>query len=130
MGQKDTPKTMCEIQDWDLKTGKQVWTHKFPTFNWGPLLTTGGNLIFAGGTNDRMFRAFNATTGKLLWEAATPSGVTGVPTSFEVDGEQYIAVQSGWGVDPAFQQGLINDLIGTDLVVPQGGVIWVFALER
>jgi alcohol dehydrogenase (cytochrome c) len=52
------------------------------------------------------------------------------PSSYEVDGTQYIAVQSGWGVDPAFQQGLINDLLGTDLVVPQGGVIWVFALGQ
>ncbi len=52
------------------------------------------------------------------------------PSSFEVDGVQYIAVQSGWGVDPAFQQGLINDILGTDLVVPQGGVIWVFALGK
>jgi alcohol dehydrogenase (cytochrome c) len=47
-----------------------------------------------------------------------------------VDGTQYIAVVSGWGVDPAFQQGLINDILGTDLEVPQGGVIWVFALGQ
>ena len=80
------PSSIGEIQAWDLKTGKQVWTHKFPTFNWGPLLTTGGNLLFTGGTNDRKFRAFDASTGKVLWETATPSGVTGVPSAFEVDG--------------------------------------------
>lgn len=43
---------------------------------------------------------------------------------------QYIAVQSGWGVDPAFQQGLMNDLRGTEVVVPQGGVVWVFAVSK
>ena len=59
------PSTIGELQAWDLKTGKQVWTHKFPTHLWAPLLTTGGNLLFAGGTNDRMFRAFDATNGKV-----------------------------------------------------------------
>jgi alcohol dehydrogenase (cytochrome c) len=54
-----------------------------------------------GGTNDRMFRAFDAKSGKVVWEQKTNSGVTGVPSSFEVDGVQYIAVQSGWGVDAA-----------------------------
>ena len=84
-------------------------------------------LVFNGGTNDRMFRAFDARTGEQLWSFKTNSGIMAPPSSYEVDGTQYIAVQSGC-VDPAFQQGLINDLLGTDLVVPQGGVIWVFAL--
>jgi alcohol dehydrogenase (cytochrome c) len=86
--------------------------------------------VFNGGTNDRMFRAFDARTGEQLWQFKTNSGIMAPPSSFEVDGVQYIAVQSGWGVDPAFQQGLINDIIGTDLEVPQGGAIWVFALGQ
>jgi len=98
--------------------------------NWGSILTTGGGLVFNGGTNDRMFRAFDARTGEQLWSFKTNSGIMAPPSSYEVDGTQYIAVQSGWGVDPAFQQGLINDLLGTDLVVPQGGVVWVFALGQ
>ena len=77
-----------------------------------------------------MFRAFDARTGEQLWQFKTNSGIMAPPSSFEIDGVQYIAVQSGWGVDPAFQQGLINDILGTDLVVPQGGVIWVFALSQ
>jgi alcohol dehydrogenase (cytochrome c) len=98
--------------------------------NWGSILTTGGGLVFNGGTNDRMFRAFDARTGEQLWQFKTSSGIMAPPVSYEVDGIQYIAVQSGWGVDPAFQQGLINDILGTDLEVPQGGVIWVFALGQ
>ena len=129
-GVDGAPKTIGEIQAWDVKTGKQVWAHKFPTFNWGPLLTTGGNLVFAGGTNDRKFRAFNATTGDLLWEAATPSGVTGVPTSFEVDGEQYVAVQSGWGVDSQRMQGGMDLLLGQQTSVPQGGTVMVYKLAK
>jgi alcohol dehydrogenase (cytochrome c) len=123
------PATIGELQAWDLKTGKQVWVHKFPTVIWAPLLTTGGKLVFTGGANDRMFRAFDAESGKVLWEAATPSGVTGVPTSFEVDGEQYIAVQSGWGVDAErMQAGL--DALGAKTFVPQGGAVMVYKLAK
>ena len=124
------PSSIGEIQAWDLKTGKQVWTHKSPTFNWGPLLTTGGNLLFTGGTNDRKFRAFDASNGKVLWETATPSGVTGVPSSFEVDGEQYIAVLSGWGVDAQRMQNGIDTLTGKKHDVPQGGTVMVYKLPK
>ena len=126
---KDT-KTFGEIQAWDVDTGEQVWTHYYPVMNWGSILTTGGGLVFNGGTNDRYFRAFDARSGEQLWQFKTNSGIMAPPSSFEVDGVQYIAVQSGWGVDPAFQQGLLNDLLGTDLVVPQGGVVWVFAVNQ
>ncbi len=125
----ENAKSYGEIQAWNVNTGEKAWTHTYPVMNWGSLLTTGGGLVFNGGTNDRMFRAFDARTGEQLWSFKTNSGIMAPPSSFEVDGTQYIAVQSGWGVDPAFQQGLINDLIGTDLVVPQGGVVWVFALQ-
>ncbi len=124
------PGTIGELQAWDLKTGKLAWVQKFPTFMWAPLLTTGGNLIFAGGTNDRKFRAFDAASGKVLWEAPTPSGVTGVPTTFEVDGEQYVAVQSGWGVDAARMQGGIDTLMGKPTPVPQGGTVLVYKLDK
>ena len=123
------PATVGEIQAWDLKTRKQVWVQKFPTFHWAPLLATGGNLLFAGGTNDRMFRAFDAKSGNPLWEAPTPSGVTGVPSSFEVDGEQYIAVQSGWGVDAQRMQSGF-DALGAKTAVPQGGVVMVYKLAK
>jgi alcohol dehydrogenase (cytochrome c) len=119
-----------ELQAWDLDSGKRVWTTKLPSQNWGPVLATGGGLLFAGGTNDRMFRAFNAKTGKILWEYPTASGVNGVPVSFQVDGKQYIAVQSGWGVDAARMQGRLNLLFpGKYPEVPQGGAIWVFAVK-
>ena len=123
----DPSKTVGELQAWDMKSGKLAWTHKFDTFLWAPLLTTGGNLVFAGGTNDRLFRAYDATNGKVLWEYPTPSGVVGVPTSFEVDGTQYIAVQAGWGVDAERIQGAFNAILPERKVVnPQGGTVMVF----
>jgi alcohol dehydrogenase (cytochrome c) len=119
-----------ELQAWDMNAGKKVWTVKFKSHNWGPVLTTGGGLIFMGGTNDRYFRAFDAKTGKILWQQRTNSGVTGVPTSYQIDGVQYIAVQSGWGVDAQRKQELLDKAFGTQTFVPQGGVLWVFALAR
>lgn len=121
-----------ELQAWDVNTGEQVWVHEFEdSHTWGPVMSTGGGLVFTGGTNDRFFRAFDAETGELLWQHRTNSGINAVPVSFEVDGVQYIAVQSGWGVDAVrFQGAVAADQGGSwNMSVPQGGVIWVFALE-
>ena len=126
------PVPIGKLQAWDMNTGEKKWEHDFhDTPFWGPLMTTGGNLLFTGGTNDRMFRAFNASNGDLLWEYPTNSGVTGAPSSFEVDGVQYVAVQSGWGVDAERMQGLLKGMLPEGRVpnVPQGGVVWVFALK-
>lgn len=119
-----------ELQAWDLTSGKKVWTAKFKSHNWGAVLTTGGGLVFAGGTNDRYFRAFDARSGKILWQQRTNSGVVGVPTSYALDGKQYVAVQSGWGVDAQRQQDFLDQAFGTHTQVPQGGVLWVFGLPE
>lgn len=117
-----------ELQAWDLVAGKKVWTVNFKSHNWGPVLATAGDVVFSGGTNDRYFRAFDARSGKLLWQQRTNSGVVGVPSSYELDGVQYIAVQSGWGVDAQRKQDFLDKAFGTHTHVPQGGVLWVFAL--
>ena len=120
-----------EVQAWNVDTGKRVWTHTYANSqNWGPMLATAGGLVFSGGTNDRMFHAFDAASGKLLWEFPTSSGITGQPVSFLVNGKQYIAVQSGWGVDARSMQAVLNTLIpGKYPEVPEGGAIWVFAVK-
>jgi alcohol dehydrogenase (cytochrome c) len=120
-----------EVQAWNVDTGKLAWTHAYPnTPNWGSMLATAGGLVFSGGTNDRMFHAFDAATGKVLWEFPTNSGVIGPPASFTVDGKQYIAVLSGWGIDSRAMQGFLNTLFpGNYPEVPEGGAVWVFALK-
>ena len=117
-----------ELQAWNVDTGERAWTTTFESHNWGPILATAGDLVFMGGTNDRKFRAFDSTSGEVLWEYPTNSGVIGVPVTFTADGKQYVAVQSGWGVDAQREQNLINMTRGSDAYVPQGGVVWVFAL--
>ena len=47
-----------------------------------------------------------------------------------VDGKQYIAVQSGWGVDAQRKQDFLDKAFGTKTNVPQGGVLWVFGLPE
>ena len=120
-----------EVQACNVDTGARVWTHPFAgSTNWGPILTTGGGLVFSGGTQDRLFRAFDAATGDVLWEFPTNSGIIGQPSSFSIDGEQYIAVQSGWGIDSRTMQARLNRVRPGDFPeVPEGGAIWVFAIK-
>jgi alcohol dehydrogenase (cytochrome c) len=121
-----------ELQAWDPATGKKAWSHNFPKSQlFGSVTTTAGDLVLVGGTNDRYFRAFNAKTGDLLWEQKTNSGIMAMPIAYEVDGTEYIAVQSGWGVDAQrIQDALAGDNVGVESNVPQGGVIWVFAVKK
>jgi alcohol dehydrogenase (cytochrome c) len=120
-----------EVQAWNVDTGQRVWTHNYAKSpNWGSMLATAGGLVFTGGTNDRKIHAFDAATGKLLWEWPTSSGILAPPTSFLIDGKQFIAVHSGWGGDAAGDQAAVNRLVpGEAPPVPEGGAVWVFALE-
>lgn len=128
-GAEDEP--IGELQAWNVDTGERIWTREMPSQLWGPVLTTGGGLIFMGGTTDRYFRAFDAETSDELWSIRTNSGVVGVPTTFAVDGRQYVAVQSGFGVDAQrMQTGLDRFRGSAPTLVPHGGVIWVFALSE
>jgi len=120
-----------EVQAWNVDTGERVWTHRYRRSpNWGPMLTTAGGLVFTGGTVDGNIHAFDATEGKLLWEFATNSGIIAPPTTFTMEGKQYLAVQSGWDGDA---RGMGNTVArffpGEVPTPPQGGAIWVFALE-
>jgi alcohol dehydrogenase (cytochrome c) len=120
-----------EVQAWNVDTGQRVWTHKYVNSpNWGSMLATSGGLVFTGGTADRKFHAFDATTGKLLWEFPTNSGILAPPSSFSIGGKQYVAVETGWGGDARGMQAVLNRLFPGDYPeVPEGGAVWVFALE-
>jgi alcohol dehydrogenase (cytochrome c) len=122
---------ISEVQAWNVDTGKKAWAHNFAKSpNWGAMMATAGGLVFSGGTNDRMFRAFDATSGEVLWEFPTNSGVYAPASSFMLDGKQYIAVVSGWGQDARSMESRINGVSpGNFPEVPEGGVIWVFAVK-
>ena len=119
-----------EVQAWNVDTGEKAWTYPYsasPT--WGSMLATAGGLVFTGGTNDGKIHAFDAATGKLLWEFETTSGIVAPPTTFSVNRKQYLAVHSGWGGDPRGMNNGLNRLFpGQYPEVPEGGAVYVFAL--
>ena len=120
-----------EVQAWNVDTGQKMWSHNYKMANWGPLLATGGGLVFGGGTPDQKFHAFDATTGKLLWEFDTSSGVEGPPASFEVGGRQYIAVLTGWGADASGMGATVARFFPNDnpKTTAVGGAVYVFAVD-
>lgn len=60
----------------------------------GPVVTAGG-LIFIGATRDRMFRAFDKETGEILWETELETSAFSTPSTYEVNGKQYVVIGVG-----------------------------------
>ncbi|MED5546244.1 methanol/ethanol family PQQ-dependent dehydrogenase [Novosphingobium decolorationis] len=110
----------------DPKTGKIVWEYKNAAPLWGGVLTTKGNLVFTG-TPEGYLKAFDAKTGTELWKFQTGSGVVGSPVTWEQDGEQYVAVMSGWGGAVPLWGG---EVAKTFKDISQGGMLWVFKLPK
>jgi PQQ-dependent dehydrogenase (methanol/ethanol family) len=88
----------------NLDTGKLAW--KFDTAEplIGGVLATGGNLVFNGEGNG-LFRAFDAKTGRKLWEYQCGAGVNAPAVSYTVNGKQYIAVAAGGNTQLDFKRG-------------------------
>lgn len=107
-------------------TGKVAWQHKEKLPLWAGVMATKGNLVFTG-TGDGFFKAFDAKTGKELWKFQTGSGIVSSPITWEMDGEQYIGVASGYGGAVPLWGGELAELTKP---VPQGGSFWVFKLPK
>src|SRR5690606_16790048 len=81
---------------WDPVNQKEAWRVQYEHPWSGGALATAGNLVFAGhGLGE--IAAYRADTGEKLWSAPTQAGVVAAPISYELDGEQYLAVVVGWG---------------------------------
>lgn len=96
----------------DLNQGEIVWKIPFGEFpelveegliatgseNYGGPVVTAGGLVFIGATNyDRKFRAFDKTTGELLWETLLPAAGNATPAVYEADGRQFVVIGAGGG---------------------------------
>jgi quinoprotein glucose dehydrogenase len=114
----------------NLNTGEFVWKiplGEYPelaaqgmkntgTENYGGPIVTAGGLIFIGATNfDKKFRAFDKSTGELLWEVTLPFSGNATPATYEVNGRQYVVIAAGGG-----------KAVGA----PSGGVYVAFALPQ
>ena len=85
------------LQAWDPVQRKEIW--RVPVAGLGGrsggALSTDGGLVFAGNSNNE-FAAYRADTGEKLWSTDTQTGALAGPVTYEVDGEQYVAVVAGW----------------------------------
>jgi quinohemoprotein ethanol dehydrogenase len=81
---------------WDPVQQKAAWTIERPGPWNGGTLTTAGNLVFEG-TAGGNFEAYRADTGAKSWSFSAQTGVMAGPVTYEVGGQQYIAVLAGWG---------------------------------
>ena len=111
----------------DPKTGKVAWEVKNNAPLWGGVLTTGGNLVFWG-TPEGFLKAADAKTGKEVWKFQTGSGVVAPPVTWKgKDGQQYVAVVSGWGGAVPLWGGDVAKKVN---YLEQGGSVWVFKLAK
>src|SRR6202522_2335874 len=78
----------------DYKTGKVKWSVKTPQPMIGGALATAGGLVFAGEANGE-FKAYDAKSGSILWSFSAGAGVNAPPSTYEVDGKQYVVVGAG-----------------------------------
>lgn len=81
---------------WDPVAQKAAWSVEHVSPWNGGTLTTAGNVVFQG-TADGRFVAYHAASGEKLWEAPTDTGVVAAPSTYMVDGKQYVSVAVGWG---------------------------------
>jgi quinoprotein glucose dehydrogenase len=96
----------------DLNTGQYLWKIPFGTYpelvakgmadtgsdNYGgPVVTDGGLLFIGASVFDEKFHAYDKTTGKLLWETALPFAGLATPSTYMVNGKQYVVIAAGGG---------------------------------
>jgi quinohemoprotein ethanol dehydrogenase len=81
---------------WDPVARKEAWRVELGHPWNGGVLSTAGGLVFQG-TGMGEFVAYRADTGERLWAGETQAGVLAAPMSYSVDGEQYVAIEVGWG---------------------------------
>jgi quinoprotein glucose dehydrogenase len=105
----------------NLNTGEYVWKiplGEYPelvaqgiekntgTENYGGPIVTAGGLLFIGATNyDKKFRAFDKSTGELLWETTLPFSGNATPATYFVNGRQFVVIAAGGGKDLRSKSG-------------------------
>jgi alcohol dehydrogenase (cytochrome c) len=96
----------------DYNTGKIKWQVKTPQPMIGGILATAGGVVFAGEANG-WFKAYDASSGSILWKFQAGAGVNAPPSSYTVDGKQYVVVGAGGNVQIDARRG--NSIIAFTL---------------
>ena len=110
----------------DPKTGEIKWVYKNKAPLWGGVLATAGGLVFTGNPEGYLM-AFDAETGEMLYRFNTGSGVVASPITWEMDGEQYVSIVSGWGGAVPLWGGDVAQEVKD---FNQGGSVWTFKLPK
>ena len=108
------------VSAYDPRTGQERWRWENEHCMCSSLLTTGGNLVL-GGEPTGEFNAWNAETGDLLFQFQCGSGHHSSPSTYSVDGKQYIVAPSGWG---GWAEGFLPKMLGSS----HGSALFAFAL--
>ncbi|UCF38991.1 MAG: c-type cytochrome, partial [Acidobacteriota bacterium] len=117
----------------DLNSGRYRWKRTLGEFkeltesgipptgteNYGGGVVTRGGLLFIAATKDEKFRAFDKDTGALLWEADLPAGGYATPSTYSVNGKQFIVIAAGGGKmgtksGDAYLAFSLNDAAGSE----------------
>jgi len=75
------------------------------TFNIGGPVVTAGGLIFIGAAMDERLHAYDKDTGELLWQYQMEAGGYATPSTFELNGRQYVVIAAGGGGKPGTKPG-------------------------
>jgi alcohol dehydrogenase (cytochrome c) len=112
------------IEAIDLKTQQVVWSKRQRAPIASSLLVSAGGLVFSG-ARDRRFSAYDAATGKILWQVGLNASPSSSPATYSVDGVQYLVVVAGGG--GAFDAG--SRSLTPEIIDPAAGTtLWVFKL--
>ena len=111
-------KVIADEEQWgnvtavDYNTGQIRWKAKTQQPMIGGILATAGGLAFAGEGNG-LFKAYDSATGNVLWQFQAGAGVNAPPSSYTVNGKQYIVVGAGGNVQLNYKRG--NNIIAFTL---------------
>ncbi len=96
------------LSAWDPVTQSEKWRVQYDGPWNGGVLATAGGLVFQG-TAKGDFKAYDAANGRELWSFAAGTGIIAAPVSYEIDGEQYVAVMAGYGGAYPLSSAYVDD---------------------